>query len=294
MKSTKPPKPIRIEPRPEFASILRDEPFAVRARGTPGAGSGAAERINRAFDRLVLQSGTRLSGAVVLRLCLLCALICGGSVFVFSENLLATGLATSVGAFLLVAELLVRRSQRRARFSEQFPAVVERLLRATRAGSGLATSFEQVARRTPTPLGDELQSALRRRQLGMEFAEALQELPERTGLAGMSALVTTIRLAERQGRDPVECLELLSESLQERDRHARQRHDATALDWASGVLVFLLQALVVWLFVVADPHEMSRMATSRATVALAAAAGTILIAGWYCLLRLSAGRRSVT
>jgi hypothetical protein len=58
------------------------------------------------------------------------------------------------------------------------------------------------------------------------------------------------------------------------------------------VLVFLLQALVVWLFVVADPQQVSRMAASRGNLAMAAAAGTILIAGWYCLLRLSAVRRS--
>jgi hypothetical protein len=34
------------------------------------------------------------------------------------------------------------------------------------------------------------------------------------------------------------------------------------------------------------------MAASRASLAMAAAAGTILIAGWYCLLRLAAVRRS--
>jgi hypothetical protein len=68
--------------------------------------------------------------------------------------------------------------------------------------------------------------------------------------------------------------------------------ETTTVDWAAGVLVFLLQALVVWLFVVADPQQVSRMAASRANLALAAAAGTILIAGWYCYLRLSAARRS--
>src|SRR5579862_5413085 len=134
MKSTKPPKPIRIEPRPEFASIIRDEPFAVRDQGSRRAALSIAERTNRAFDRLILQSGTRLSGAVALRLCLLFALTCGGSVFVVSENLLATGLAAGAGAMLPTVALVVRRSNRRARLAEQFPAMVEHLLRALRAG----------------------------------------------------------------------------------------------------------------------------------------------------------------
>jgi tight adherence protein B len=279
---------LRIESRPEFAEILRDERFAASLGGKPNS----TERINRAFDRLILQSGTRLSGPVVLRLCLLVALACGGSVFVFSGNLLATGLAAGASALVPVAELAVRRTRRRAKLSDQFPALVEQLLRAARAGRKLEATFEQIAAGSPAPLGDELRLAQRRTQLGLGLGDALSELPERTGLAGMQVLVAAVKLSERRGGDLSASLERLAQSLHERAQQARQLRDATSIDWAAGVLVFLLQALVVWLFVVADPQQVSRMAASRASLAMAAAAGTILIAGWYCLLRLSSVRRS--
>jgi len=279
---------LRIEPRPEFADILRDERFAASSAGR----RDSAERINRAFDRLILQSGTRLSGALVLRLCLLVGLACGGAVFAFSGNLLATGLATGASAFVPIAELAVRRARRGARLAEQFPSLVEQLLRVARAGRRLESSLEQIAARTPAPLGDELRLALRRTRLGLSLGEALGELPERTGPAGMQVLVAAIKLSERHGGDLTDSLDRLSQSLRERARQARHLRETTTVDWAAGVLVFLLQALVVWLFVVADPQQVSRMAASRANLALAAAAGTILIAGWYCFLRLSAARRS--
>ena len=276
---------LPIEPQLEFADILRDEPFASGDR------RGRAERINRAFDRLVVQSGTRLSGQVVLRLCLLVALTSGGSVFVLTENLLATGLTAGASALVPVLELAVRRARRRARLSEQLPALVEQMLRSARAGRDWQASLEQVALRTAAPLGDELRLALGRTQLGLSLGDALGELPERTGLPAMHVLVAAIRLAERRGGDLADCLEDLAKSVRGRAREVRQSREATALEWASGVLVFLLQALVVWLFVVADPQQVSRMVASRASLALAAAAGTILIAGWYCLLRFSAARR---
>ena len=279
---------LRIEPCPEFADILRDERFAASSAGR----ADSAERINRAFDRLLLQSGTRLSGALVLRLCLLVGLACGGSVFVFSGNLLATGLATGASALVPIAELAVRRARRGARLAEQFPSLVEQLLRVARAGRRLESSLEQIAARTPAPLGDELRLALRRTRLGLSLGDALGELPERTGLAGMQVLVAAIKLSERHGGDLADSLDRLAQSLRERARQARHLRETTTVDWAAGVLVFLLQALVVWLFVVADPQQVSRMAASRANLALAAAAGTILIAGWYCFLRLSAARRS--
>ncbi len=107
-------------------------------------------------------------------------------------------------------------------------------------------------------------------------------------------MVTALRLAERRGGDLAPALETFAESLRNRARQARGQRDETIADWASGVLVFLLQALVVWLFVMADPQQLARLADSRSSLALTAAAGAILIAGWYCVLRLSANRRSAT
>ena len=286
---------LRIEPQPEFAQILRDQPFAAPsdpARRADQLDSG--ERINRAFDRLLVQSGTRLSGGVVLRLCLLTAVAAGGAVFVVSENFLATAVATSVGAIIPVAALTIRRARRLSRLAEQFATLGEQILRATRVGSRLEPSLEQIAARTEAPLGDELRLALRRRQLGMGLAEALAELPERTGLSEAQVLVTALRLAERRGGDLAPALETFAESLRNQARQASGQREASVADWASGVLVFLLQALVVWLFVMADPQQLARLADSRSSLALTAAAGAILIAGWYCVLRLSANRRSAT
>jgi tight adherence protein B len=284
---------LHIEPQPEFAEILREEPFAATDHDSATAQqTNSTGRINRAFDRLILQSATRLSGAVVLRLCLLAALTAGGSAFVLSENLLATGLAAGTGALFPVAVLAVRRARRRTKFVEQFPALVEHILRAVRAGRGLEQCFEQIAAGTPAPLGEELRLGLRRRELGLTLGEALGELTERTGLTGMQVLVAAIRLSEKHGGELTEGLQHLAQTQQANAERARQLRQTTAAEWATGVLVFLLQALVVWVFIVADPQQISRVAASRAGLALVAAGGAILIAGWYCVLRLPTARRS--
>jgi tight adherence protein B len=280
---------IPIEPRPEFAAILREKRFA----GPVVEKSDSAQRIDRAFDRLILESGTQFSGALVLRLCLLAALTAGGSVFVLSQNLLATALAIAAGAVVPVVVLAITRARRRARLADQLPALVQHLLRAVRGGRPLETSLEQIAERLGAPLGEELRLALRRRQLGLGLADALCELPERTGLPGMQILVAALRLNERHGGNLADSLQELAKSLEDGAREARHSREANAADWASGVLVFLLQAAVVWLFVVADPQQISRIGASRASLAMAAAAGATLIAGVYCLLRFSVARRRV-
>jgi tight adherence protein B len=279
---------LRIEPRPEFAAILREERYAPAAVSAPDS----AERVNRAFDRLLLQSGTRLSGNAVLRLSLWMALVGGGWAFVFSRDLLATALAVGAASFLPLAALAIQRGRRQAQMAAQFPAFVERLLRCARAGRPLQLSLERIAARTPAPLGAELRQALRRTELGFSLGEALIELPARTGLAGMQVLVAAIRLSERHGSDLAPGLERLAESLRERAQEDARRGDASAAEWAAGVLVFLLQAAVVWLFITGNSRQLSQFAASRANLAALAAAGAVLIAGWYCVLRLSTSRRS--
>jgi Flp pilus assembly protein TadB len=279
---------LRIEPRPEFAAILREERYAANAV-VPAADS--AERINRAFDRLLLQSGTRLSGNAVLRLSLWMALVGGGWAFVFSRNLLATAMVVGVASLVPVVVLAIRRGRRQTQMEAQFAAFVEQLLRKTRAGGQLAVSLDQIAERTPAPLGTELRQALRRTELGLALGEALAELPERTGLTGMQVLVAAIRLSERHGGDLAPGLDRLAASLRERAREDARRSEASTAEWAAGVLVFLLQAVVVWLFITGKPQQLSQFAASRSNLAALAAAGAILIAVWYCVLRLSTSRR---
>jgi Flp pilus assembly protein TadB len=279
---------LRIESRPEFADILREEPFA-RA----GVPSDSAERINRAFDRLVLQSGTRLSAAVVLRLCLLFGVAAGGLVFVLFENLLATAMAALAGALMPIVTLSLRRARWREKLSEQLSLLVEQIVRTTRSGAGLEQSLAKLTDRTPSPLGDELRMALRRTQLGLTLSEALSELPARTGLPAMQVLVSAVSLSERHGGNLEDSLDRLAHTLRDRAVRLKRLREANAADRGWSLLVLSVQALIVAVFVVAAPNQMLGMMSGSAGIATIAVASVTLLAGGYSILRLVSAERRV-
>jgi tight adherence protein B len=279
---------LRIEPRPEFADILREEPFAEA-----GVAGDSAQRINRAFDRLVLQSGTRLSAAVVLRLCLLCAVAAGGLVFVLFENLLATALASVAGALVPVAMLALRRARRHETMSEQLPVLVEQIIRATRSGAGLEQSLAKLTDRTSSPLGNELRMALRRTQLGFTLSEALSELPARTGLPEIQVLVTVISLAERHGGNLADSLDRLSQTLRDRAMLNKRLREANTADRGWSLLVLSVQALILAVFVIAAPQQILGMMSGSAGIATIAVASATLLVGGYSIFRLVSAERSV-
>jgi tight adherence protein B len=279
---------LRIEPRPEFADILREKPFA-----SAGVRDDSGERINRAFDRLVLQSGTRLSAAVVLRLCLLFAVAAGGSMFVIFENLFATAMAAGAGALLPIVMLLLRRARRREKLTEQLPVLVEQIIRATRSGAGLPQSLEKLTDRTPSPLRDDLRMTLRRTQLGLTLSEALSELPARTGLPAMQVLVSAVSLSERHGGNLADSLDRLANTLRDRAVLAKRLREANAADRGWSLLVLSVQALILAVFVLAAPQHILEVMSGSAGVATIAVASATLLVGGYSILRLVSAERRV-
>ena len=199
---------LRIEPRPEFAKIVR----VAESYAAPD-GRTFATRINRRFDRLIVQSGTELAPGVVLQLCILGAIACGGSVFVALENLLATAIAVAVGALLPIAALLFVRARRQRRMLRQMPAMIGVLARAARTGHSLANGLELAAADTPSPLGDEMARAVRRLRMGVGIEAAIGDLPKRTGLARMDVFVAALTAHDRTGCDLVSLLDRLAQTV---------------------------------------------------------------------------------
>src|ERR1700722_2503077 len=192
----------RIEPRPEFAKIIRiDDSYAA-----PGSESSAAQ-INGRFDRLIIQSGTSTAPAVVLRLCLLAGIACGGTIFVATENLLATAAGLGVGVLLPITALAWMRMQRQRTLRRQLPVLIDGLLQAARRGRGLAVGLDAAIVDTPAPLADEIGLAVRRLRMGVDVEAAFADLPARTGVPAISALVTALAHHDRTGCDLVPLLE---------------------------------------------------------------------------------------
>jgi len=203
---------LRIEPRPEFAKILRDEqPFARPEAGT------VASRLNGRFDRLVAQSGTAASPDVVLRLCILSGVTFSGAAFVATENLLWTAVALALGMLIPLAALCVARARRQRKMEGQMPVFVAGLAGAAREGRGLAHGLELTAADTPTPLGEAIGPAVQRMRMGIGVEAAIEDLPERTGLTSMQVLVTALTVHDRTGCDLVALLDRLANRIHARD-----------------------------------------------------------------------------
>lgn len=248
---------VKIEHRPEFADIVKsNEQFADPQ--AEGVGNG----INSWFDRLMIQAGAPFVPLAAIMLCILCAITLGGIVFVFQENPLTAALAGFVGFLIPLGGLMIARSRRQTLISNQLPPMIDELARAARTGRSLDQCLEMVAGDTPSPLGDELKTSVRKLQMGVTMNEALYELPVRTGVNGLRILATALSVHQQTGGDLVQVLERLSRTMRDRTLFLGRLRTATAGSRATAILMILLPPAILAFFLFRDPNYFTRLMDS--------------------------------
>jgi tight adherence protein B len=250
--------PVRtIQPQPEFAGILRDAgPFAE------GKSDDSAERLNRWFDTLLIQSGLRVPPAVFLMSLLLAGFTVGGAAFVIQESLLTAAMAAAIGFMLPIIWVLLVRNRRQVRLMRQIPSMIDELARAARTGRSLEQCFELVAADTPVPLGHELEQCVRKMQLGLSLSTSLEDLPHRTGLTVTNLLVMALSVHHEFGGDVVMVLDRLARTIRDRLQFLGRLRAATAASRATAVLMLILPPAILAFFMIREPEYISSLTSS--------------------------------
>jgi tight adherence protein B len=243
-----------IQPRPEFEKILRnDEVFGNGAR------NGLEDRLNNAFDLLLIRSGLEIAPSLFLMLSLCAGLALGGLAFVVRENALATALGFFAGGALPLIWALAAQSSRRQKMLAQLPDTVDELARAARTGRSVDECFMLVAHDTPAPLGAELKRCAGRLELGIGMQGALADLPIRSGIVSTRILVMALAVHSVSGGDLISVLERLSRTIRGRMLYLARLRASTAASRATAILMLVIPPLVLGFFMLRDPEYFTKL-----------------------------------
>ena len=270
-----------LEAPPAFADILRrDEHFAA------GGDEDVADRVNGWFDQLLLQSGWQIAPSLLLQLVFCSGIVCGGLAFVIQENLLTATVGATAGFLLPIAVAVIARGRRLKQMLDQTPGMVEELARAAKTGRSLDQCFELVAEDTPSPLGGELRLCARKTQMGINLADALRELPGRTGLVSLNVLVTALTVHQQTGGDLVSVLERLSRTIRDRILFVGRLRAATTASRATAILMLILPPLILAFFLFRDPDYITNLTSSSWGRGVTLTAIVLQIVGSVWIMRI--------
>ncbi|MHC4876241.1 MAG: type II secretion system F family protein [Planctomycetota bacterium] len=204
--------------------------------------------IDRAFDSLVIESGTQIVPASAFLLCVAGAIMLGGVTLVSNPDpLIAVGMSL-IGFLVPLAWLAFRRAQRVKAVQTELPQVLDMLARATRAGQSIEQGIDLVAHEAGGILGAEFGHCSRQLAMGRAFDRVLISLASRVRVLELRILTTTLVVQRQAGGHLSDTLERMAGVVRDRLVARRQINAATASGRASTLVIATI-APVAYLFV---------------------------------------------
>jgi tight adherence protein B len=238
------------------------------------------------LDRLVTQSGLKMTVGTLMMACVLAALTGYGLVkWLTYYTYLGLAAAPVFGAlpYLFVRHMRTRRLES---FEEQFPESIALIARALRAGHAFTTGLQMVADEIPDPVGAEFKLVYDRQNFGMSLNDALKGLADRVPILDAKFFATAVLTQRETGGNLSEVLDNLASVIRERFKVKRQVRVVTAHGRMTGWILAALPPALALLLSFVSPDHMSTMLSDPLGVKMLAVGGTLQVVGTLIIRHL--------
>jgi tight adherence protein B len=165
-----------------------------------------------------------------------------------------------LGVPLLVLRLAAVR--RRKAFDRQLPDVLSTIASTLRAGHGLRPAIRAIADDGSPPASEEFSRVLGEERLGRPLDQALTGMCERIGSPDMEYVATAVNVQSQVGGSLAGLFDTLSETVRERQRHARKVRALTSMGRMSAMILISLPVGLVLIMSAINPSYMAPLFTT--------------------------------
>lgn len=258
-----------------------------RAALAPAAeAAGTRGRFDAWFEVAVRRSGLDASPSGVVGVMLLLALLIGGGLYLWKDQLGLAALGVVVGIGLPLAVVAYYYRQYRWALQSQIPDAYRVLAGSVRAGQSLEQAIDFFGKHGGQPLAEHFAHCAALIQLGMSPARAVAATAERVRLLDFDLLVSTVGLYTQTGGNLILLLERLADSVRDRNNYAGQFYAATAQARAVAIAIGAAAPLLLLVYALAEPEHVQGFLSSSTGWALLAVCAVLEVIGMVWLWRL--------
>jgi tight adherence protein B len=189
-------------------------------------------------------------------------------------------LAMLLGLAAPLAVLRVAAARRTKAFDRQLPDVLATIASTLRAGHGLRPAIRAVVDDGSPPASEEFARVLREERLGRPLDAAIAAMCERIGSADLEYVATAVNVHSQVGGSLAGLFDTLSETVRERQRHARKVHALTSMGRMSAMTLLALPIGLAALLTLMNPSYMAPLyTTSTGQILIGISLGSMAIGG---------------
>jgi tight adherence protein B len=217
-----------------------------------------SERLSRAVER----SGVKLRVGYVPYLALLAAFAFGVVATIVGAPPAFALLAMLIGLLSPFVVLKIVAQRRTRAFDRQLPDVLATIASTLRAGHGLRTALRAIADDSAAPACEEFSRVLGEERLGRPLDEAIAAMCERIGSSDLEYVATAVNVQTQTGGSLAGLFDTLSETVRERQRHARKVKALTSLGRMSAIVLVAMPIGLAGLMTLISPQYMTPLYTT--------------------------------
>ncbi len=169
-----------------------------------------------------------------------------------------------VGAAIPLIVLFMLIERRRKHFHEQLPDTLGLIAGSLRSGYSFLQAISVAVEETLPPTSTEFKRVLAENRLGRPLQESLENMAKRMQETDFDWTVMAINIQREVGGNLAEVLEIIADTVRERDRVRRQIRILTAEGRISVTILMVLPFFEAFLLYLMNPSYMSLLTTTRA------------------------------
>lgn len=248
---------------------VRDAPTLLRTRRI--ASSATLDKLLRPLsvaqwiEQLLLQTDLAWSAAGVMGASLLLGFgLTAVGIVALPRMPLLWPVGLVIGLPIPLLFVFAARARRNFKISEQLPDALDMVIRALRAGHGVATGMRLVASEMPVPIAVEFGRCVEEQQLGVEFREAIRNMADRAPKnLDLKILAVSLIVQHETGGNLVEILDQIAGTLRERFKFYGKLKALTAEGRYSGYILGSLPFGCAFFIVILRPEYLRPLVTDK-------------------------------
>jgi len=238
------------------------------------------------FELRLERAGMSIRGSEFMSLHIISVIISSLGVYLLARNLLLSlvvALIVVLGPFIL---LNFKTSQRLKKFHDQLPDTLQLISGSLKAGYSFNQALNMVVDETGPPMSDEFRRVLSEIRMGLPERDALENMARRINSEHFNWTVMSVNIQREVGGNLAEVMEIIANTIRERDRVMRQIKALTAEGRISAYILIGLPILLAGALTIINREYVSLLATTRIGLVMLSVAAILMIIGIIWIIKI--------
>jgi len=238
------------------------------------------------FTLRLQRAGMKIRGSEFITLHIITILIISLLIQTFTKDIPLT-----VAAILLIAIspfifIKLKTSQRIRKFHEQLPDTLQLIGGSLKAGYSFNQALSMVVDETKPPISDEFKRVLGEIRVGSPEKDALDGMAKRINSEHFNWTVMAINVQKEVGGNLAELMEIIANTIRERDRVLNQIKALTAEGRISAYILISLPIAVGVILSFLNREYVSLLVSTKLGLIMIAGASTLMMIGTIWIIKI--------